>query len=52
MPVIVNEMEVVLAPDPPSGGGSEMQAAPPVDPRLYVELQERRIRTELRLLAH
>ncbi|HEX8359470.1 MAG TPA: hypothetical protein VF613_05160 [Longimicrobium sp.] len=52
MPVIVNEMEVVLAPDPPSGGGAEMQPPAPVDPRVYAELQERRVRTDLRLLAH
>lgn len=53
MPVIVNEMEVVLAPEPASGGGAEMQPpAPPVSPRLHAELQERRARTELRLMAH
>lgn len=53
MPVIVNEMEVVLAPEPASGARAEMQPpAPPVSPRIDAELQERRTRAELRLLAH
>lgn len=52
MPVIVNEMEVVLAPEAPSGTRPEMRAAPPVDPRVWAEVQERRARAELRLLAH
>ncbi|HYH78817.1 MAG TPA: hypothetical protein VEX86_03450 [Longimicrobium sp.] len=53
MPVIVNEMEVVLAPESGApGAGPGMQAPPPVDPRVTAELLERRARTELRLLAH
>ncbi|HEU0054220.1 MAG TPA: hypothetical protein VFQ39_13630 [Longimicrobium sp.] len=54
MPVIVNEMEVVLAAE--GGGGQPMESAPPPlpppDPRATAELLERRARNELRLYAH
>ena len=54
MPVIVNEMEVVLATE---GGGGEggagaTQSPPPPDPRAMAELLERRARNELRVFAH
>jgi hypothetical protein len=53
MPVIVNEMEVVLSTE---GGGDGMSAAPPPlpppDPRGMAELLERRARNELRVFAH
>ena len=54
MPVIVNEMEVVLAGE--GGDGKSAQPAPAApsqpDPRATAELLERRARNELRLFAH
>ena len=56
MPVVINEMEIVMAP-PASGQAQGAQpppaaAAPPLTPREVSELLERRVRQELRLFAH
>jgi hypothetical protein len=57
MPVVINELEVVVA-SPPSAQGSGSQAqpaaggAPPLSPIEMNELLERRVRQEFRLFAH
>lgn len=54
MPVVINELEVVVAPVE-GGMGPGMQGpppAPPLTPLEISELLERRARQELRLFAH
>jgi hypothetical protein len=53
MAVVINELEVVVAPV--EGGGGAMQApppAPPLTPLDIAELLERRARQALRTFAH
>jgi hypothetical protein len=57
VPVIVNELEVVVAPADPGTGqppsGSPAQSpSPPITPLELAELLERRARHALRLMAH
>jgi hypothetical protein len=57
MPVVINELEVVVASPPsPQGSGSQAQpaagGAPPLSPIEMNELLERRVRQEFRLFAH
>ncbi len=53
MPVVINEVEIVVEPEgPPLPGGSPRQAPPPLTPLEIAELLERRARNELRLFAH
>lgn len=53
MPVVINEVEIVVEPEsPPLAGEGPRQAPPPMTPLEIAELLERRARTELRLFAH
>jgi hypothetical protein len=55
MPVVVNELEVVVAPPADAaapGGGAAPEPPPPLDPREVAALLERRARHALRLFAH
>ena len=54
MPVIVNELEVVVESDAPPAAAGAQQAppAPVLSPLEVAELLERRARNELRLFAH
>ena len=54
MPVVINELEVVVA-QVEGGAGPGQQGpppAPPLSPLEIAELLERRARQELRLFAH
>jgi hypothetical protein len=56
MTVVINELEVVVAPTPGPGEegtqGPQTAAAAPLTPVEIAELLERRTRQELRLFAH
>lgn len=54
MAVVINELEVVVAPvEGGTGGGMQgPPPAPPLTPLEISELLERRARQELRLFAH
>ena len=55
MPVVINELEVVVAPPAQSEGAQGQPAAAgpaPLSPVEVSELLERRVRQEFRLFAH
>lgn len=54
MPVVINELEVVMAPPeaPAAAPNAPAPAAPGPTPLEITELLERRARQELRLFAH
>ncbi|HEU0301653.1 MAG TPA: hypothetical protein VFR37_19515 [Longimicrobium sp.] len=53
MTVVINELEVVVADEPPAPAGGAPAAEPPaLTPLEVAELLERRARQALRLFAH
>ena len=55
MAVIINELEVVLDPPPPtaqSGGLPPVPEKPQISPQDFLNLFERRERNRIRLIAH
>lgn len=52
MPVVINELEVVVAPPEGGAGPGRPLPPPPLSPLEIAELLERRARQALRLFAH